>query len=419
MKAALTVVSCAPAYNPAMADELALIAHLLRRTSFGPRPGQVEELARRGVDAAVTAVLDAPDRPADLPALGTDDDAGRLVRWWLARMRSAEAGLHEKMTWFWHGHFTSSLDKVGEPLLMARQNALLRHHALGNFRALVHDVLVDAAMLRYLDGEPSTGDAPNENLARELMELFTLGRGHYGEDDVRAGARALAGWHIDDDGNAVLDPSEAYPGEVTFLGRTGRLSAGDVADAVCDHPACAAHIADRVWRFLAGTVADADTVAHLAAVFRDAGLEVRPLVEAVVRHPSFLDLRMTRPRFPVEWFTAASLTLGDEGDPYHLDQLGQVPFYPPNVAGWPVSPKWLSAANTLARARIATEMAWDTEVVDTADPAGAALARAGLFEVSDATRAGLAHAAASIEGRRERTSVLLALAVSSPEFALA
>jgi uncharacterized protein (DUF1800 family) len=402
-----------------MADDRVLIAHLLRRTSFGPFPGQVDERARAGYAAALDAVLGAGPGAVELPQLGRgDDDYERLVRWWLERMHDAASGLHEKMVWFWHGHFTTSLDSV-DPADALRQHALFRTHALGNFRALTQAVTVDPAMLRYLNGAGSTGDAPNENYGRELMELFTLGRGNYTEADVRAAARGLAGWDLDDDGEARFDDTIAYNGVLTFLGRTGPLRAADVIDTVCDQPACAAFIAAKLHRFLVGRQPSDDRLAGLAATFRDSGLEIRPLVEDILRDPSFLESRYTRARSPVEWFVAATAGLGATGDPGDLEPMGQVPFYPPNVAGWPEGNRWIAAGSVLARAAAAVDMADDTEVSDAADLVTHVLDRLSLYDVSDSTRRALERLASRIESRRDRASALYLTAVLSPEFALA
>ena len=158
-----------------MSDDKPTIAHLLRRSGFGPHPGQVEALLPLGYAGALAAVLAAPPLRPEAPAFGTKDDGRVLVSWWLKVMSDPLAGLHEKMVWFWHGHLTSSLDKA-EPVSVWRQHQLLRSHALGNLRTLLQEITVDAAMLGWLDGDGSQAEAPNENYARELMELFALGR---------------------------------------------------------------------------------------------------------------------------------------------------------------------------------------------------------------------------------------------------
>ncbi len=401
-----------------MADERALVAHLLRRTSFGPLPGQVKRLAQKGVEGALDEILAAPPLPPfGLPPTGQEDDS--LAGRWLSQMGSPEAGLHEKMIWFWHGHFTSGISKVDDLRLLWNQHALLRRHALGSFRDLVQEITVDPAMLQYLDGDGSTGDAPNENYARELMELFTLGRGAYSEKDVRAAARALSGWSVDDAGRAVFDEEAAFEGRVTFLGHSGKLRARDIVDIVCTQPACASFIAGKVHRYLVGSEAPAQRRAELAAIFRSARLHLRPLVEAILRHPSFLESRMNRPRFPVEWVTAASAAAGVPSDMALCEAMGQVPFDPPNVAGWPPGERWLSAGVALARSALAVEAPSIEGIARAADPVLAALERCSLYEVSDPTLAALHRAAAAIPGAEQRAAAVLGLAIASPEFALA
>jgi uncharacterized protein (DUF1800 family) len=400
-------------------DDRALVAHLLRRTSFGPFPGQVEALAEHGIDAAVRSVLSAPAMQLDPPEFGTDDDERVLVDWWLDAMADPTAGLHEKMVWFWHGHLTSSLDKA-EVQLMWRQHQLLRKHAMGNFRDLLQAITIDAAMLAWLDGNGSKSEAPNQNYGREVMELFTLGHeGGYTEADVAAAATAFSGWWIDDESNNTVrfDPQSGPQGPVTLLGSQA-ATAADAIDIICDHPSCAPYIAAKLHRTFTGVSPSPERTNELAAVFSSSGLEIRPLIEAILGHPSFLELRLNRPRVPVEWYLAANAVLGAKRDMWILNLLGQMPFIPPNVAGWPSGDRWLSAGAAFTRAQVAWDHAWDTEVTDDADPVAAILAKASLFEVSDATRTALNAAARTIEERRDRASILHALVVCSPEFAL-
>ena len=400
-----------------MASDPALVAHLLRRTTFGPRPGEIDRYTQLDPTDVVRAVLDGPAIEPDPPALGTGDDYTVLLRWWLDVMSSRDAGIHERMVWFWHGHVTSSLDQA-EPLHMYRQHELLRHHALGNFRSLMQDITIDPAMLWWLDGDGSNADAPNENYAREVMELFTLGRGNYTEADVRAGAIAFSGWWVDEDGAAQYDETSGPQRPVELLGRQV-ASAGEAIDVLCDHEACAPFIAGKVHTALAGTAPDDARRAELAGVFRDSGLEIRPLVEAIVSHDSFLDRSAPRPRTPVEWWVAMRHLYDIELEPWALDNLGQLPFTPPNVAGWPGNDRWISAGAMFAKAQLAMDFAWDVGTLADADPVGEVLARAGLVEVSDATRSVLDDAAAMVEGRRDRATVLHALVAMTPEFSLA
>jgi uncharacterized protein (DUF1800 family) len=410
-----------------MADDKALIAHLLRRTGFGPRPGQVEELSTGGFAAALDKVLAAAPLTVEPPTLGTKDDEAFLIRWWLEILARPDAGLHEKMVWFWHGHLTSSVDKA-EPIAVARQHQLFRSHALGNARQLLQDITIDAAMLGWLDGDTSTAEAPNENYGRELMELFALGREFNGAPtytpaDVRAAAYALSGWEVDDDKAAkVAFSAEHGPTKsVDLLGKSV-ANAKDVVNVVCDHPAFAPLIAGKLYQYFHGVRPDVALLASLADTFRNGNLEIKPLVTAILRDPTFVEHRMNRPRFPIEWVLAAHAVLGpvkDDDLTEILSTLGQVPFQPPNVAGWPLSPRWLSAGAAMTRASYALDRSSDTEVTAEPDQVAWILRRTSLFEVSDTTKNALAKAAGKIESKRDRASALHALALSSPEFALA
>ena len=403
-------------------DELSAVAHLLRRTSFGPGPGLCEQMTGAGYGSALDQVLDSPPLPRrHIPETGTAVDA--FARWWLARMAQPGAGLHEKMTWYWHSHFTTSSEKVDHVALLARQYGTLGRHALGRFDRLVGEITIDPAMLQYLDGDGSTGDAPNENYARELMELFTLGRGSYSETDVREGARALTGWSVNEKhATAHFDESSAYDGDVSFLGERGRLRAMDVARIVCQQSQCAPFVAAKIYRFLVGTEPDPGRRAELAVVFTSSGLDVRVLVSTILRHPDFLTSTWSRPRFPVEWVTAAMAAMGLSDDHLRLEvctAMGQVPYDPPNVAGWPPGVRWLGPGQALARAALAVQSTAIPDVAGARDPVDAALRRCALFEVSSATRGALTNLARTVGADDQRAALLLAAAITSPEFALA
>lgn len=413
-----------------MSDE-ALIAHLLRRTGFGPRPGQVEALAADGYAGALEKVLQAPTLPLEAPTLPEDNGQDVLVGWWLGRLADPDAGLHEKMVWFWHGHLTSSLDKT-DTVPMLRQYELLSDLALGNARTLLKEITVSAAMLDWLDGNGSDVAAPNENYGRELLELFALGRDldgtpNYSETDVRAAAYALSGWVVDGDRDfRVGFHTEAGPTEtVTLLGRSVK-SVDDVIDTVVNHAAFGPYIATKMYAYFHGVPPEKAVRDELAGLFVSSGWEIQPLVEAILRHPTFVAHQRTRPRFPIEWAIAANSVLGRELNEqntndtrYFLDTLGQLPFYPPNVAGWPISRRWLAAGATMTKAAYAWDRSYDTEVVAVDDPVAWIVARSGIYDLSDETRAALTTAANAVEGKRERASLLHALALASPEFSLA
>ncbi len=404
-----------------MADDRAAIAHLLRRATFGPVPGQVEALNAGGVAAALNQVLAAT--PPPLPAAPNPEGWDPPI-WWLLRMADPAVGLAEKMTWFWHSHLCTSMDKVGSWFMMWNQHTLLRTHALGNFRTMLQQLTIDPAMLIYLDGDPSVVTAPNENYSREVMELFAMGPGNYTETDVRNGAKALAGWDVNwETGVATFYPQYALTASVPFLGRNV-MRYNEVVDAVCDHAACAPFVAGKLHKFFHGVDPSPARRTELATVFRNANLEIRPLVEAILRDPMFFDpsVRMNRAKQPVEWVTAAFAAAGISNGGWAAsvaDNLGQLPFYPPSVAGWPGGTRWLAASDALARAGLAHDGPVLAEITNAADMVATALTRCSVHEVSPATRASLDAVAALTIPRWQRSRVLFALVLCTPEFALA
>jgi len=432
MKTIFTISSHHDPYVPSMFEtqpntpaHREAIAHLLRRTAFGPRPGRVDAMAHRPLADVVDETLaDIGDRAVGLDLVEPSEDAeDEVIAWWFDRINDPRTGLHERMVWYWHGHFTTAIDNVGA-VLMWEQHRLVRKHALGNFRTLTKAMLEDGAMLVYLDGDGSQGEQPNENLARELMELFTLGVGNYTEDDVKAAARALSGYWVDwDTAEVTFEPAEHYDRPIQFLGSRSRFSAADIADALCDQTACARHVARRLHRHLVGVDPDDNHLDRLAAVFRGADLEILPLVEAIVRGDSFWANHRSRPRQPVEWLIAATAALGADNiefDPWELEVSGQVPFNPPNVAGWPEGDRWVGGSQVLGRIshvlQLSREEIIDTNIEPTVD---AVLERCSIWDISDATRAALDGAARDQPEYAQRLELLFALTLASPEFALA
>ena len=413
----------------------ALVSHVLRRTSFGATPDRIAEFADLGEGAAAAAIEWATNAPprAILPENAGKDDWDLALRGWTDNIRSPEGGLHEKLTWFWHGHFTTSSLRVGNVGLLHAQQKLLRTHAGGSFRDLMRAVTTDAAMLLYLDGSGSSVEAPNENFSRESMELFTLGRGNYTEADVKSGALALAGWEADYESGTVKQLEErTLGGEVVFLGRRGRLGVDEIVDTLCGHPACAPFVAGKLYAYLVGVAPTPERLGTLADGFRKSGLKIQPLVADILHGEEFLRSRLNRPRYPIEWWPAALAALGpvregEEADmnPWVLEQLDQLPHRPPNVAGWPPGPRWLSASQQLTRASYAWSVAWKVRPIEPSggtDLVGATLVRCGLHEVSAATRKVLADTALATAGAADAASVsrrMLTTALCSPEFALA
>lgn len=383
-------------------------------------------------NAAIEWALNAPGLSI-LPAQMPKDGWEAALNGWVDNLRSPNAGLHERMTWFWHGHFATSSDKVGNLNLLHNQQQIFRTNAMGNFSTLLRQMSTEPALMLYLDLSWSTAEAPNENFARELMELFTIGPGNYTEDDVKAGALALAGYVVEyETGKVTKDPKNSLGGEVVFLGRRGRLGMDEVVDTVLNHPNCAPFVASKIYRHLVGVAPTAERTAKLGQVFRGAKYEIRPLVEEIVRGEEFLRSCMNRPKFPIEWFVGAVSALtpfrADQDkniNPWVLGQLNQLPHRPPNVAGWPISSRWLASDQHLTRTAYTRSLSWKMQPI-VAPPGGdlvsATLTRCSLHEVSERTLGILRNAALATAGSADELTIsrrLITAALCSPEFALA
>jgi uncharacterized protein (DUF1800 family) len=261
------------------------------------------------------------------------------------------------MTLFWHNHFVSSQQKVRSPQLMYRQNVLLRRHAFGNFTALLHAVARDPAMVIYLDSASNRKGQPNENFAREVMELFTLGEGHYTERDIKEAARAFTGWGVDPDrGEFVFRRIAHDDGVKTVLGRRGNLDGDAVLGILLAQPQTAELIVAKLWREFVAPDPDPGEVRRIAQVFRESGYEIRPALRALLTSDSFYEPgnRAVLIKSPVELVVGTlrqfSFATG-EPLPFALGVavLGQSLFSPPNVKGWPGGEMWINSTTLLAR----------------------------------------------------------------------
>jgi uncharacterized protein (DUF1800 family) len=318
--------------------------HLLSRTTFGATPDEIRAVAAMDYEAAVDHLLatwheDALTESPAWPLLSDEERRRALCIWWIEEMLATDQPLVERMTLFWHNHFTSSLDKVPAPTLRG-QNALFRREAFGNFARLLKAVARDPAMLIYLDGARSVARQPNENFARELLELFTLGEGNYGEADVRDAARAFA-----QDG-----------GEKTFLGQTGYFDGAAVLDIVLGQPRTAELVCGKLWREFVSLTPDPAEITRLAAILRDGNYEMKPVLKAMFLSPAFRDPanRGTLIKSPVELLVGSVHLLGmpvPDKAPIGtmMYGLGQLPFYPPNVKGWPGGESWITTYTLLLR----------------------------------------------------------------------
>lgn len=340
------------------------VQRLLWRAGFGATPAEARRWARRGRAATLDWVIDGPRGGARLRGRAPRVEGRRLqpgnewgddVLWWLDRMIRTTYPLQEKMTLFWHDHFATADQDTP---MMLRQNRMLRRHALGSFRTLLGEVTRDPAMQLFLSLAGSTKDAPNENYARELMELFTLGKG-YRERDVREAARALTGFDMRwDDRGLVSIRYEADlhdDGRKQILGKRGRFGVDDVLDIVCAHPRHAPFLVEALWSFFVPTPPSRATVRSLAGLYRRSGLRIKPVVRAILEHPAlYRDLdRPAMVKCPIVYVAGAMRTSGTHVTHAYpvwlLDTMGQQPFRPPSVAGWEWGPKWMSSNAMLQR----------------------------------------------------------------------
>lgn len=411
-------------------NDAAQLAHILRRTGFAVSPADIGRFRSENVHDVIDAQLE--DQGSSVPAdeaeqRNLDDiDYDVLQLEWLDKIVDPQAGLHERMVWFWHSHFTTNRNKANDALIW-RQHQLMRRNALGNVRTLAREILTDGAMLTFLDGAGSRGDAPNENLSREYLELFTLGRNAgYTEDDVRAGARILAGWWVDwETGEVGFSPEDAYNRPVTFLGTRTRWNIDDYVEAVLAQPACAEHIAAKLHDHLVSTPLSDVRRQQLGDVLRSNDWEVHPLLAEILHGEDFVEARGRRTRQPVEWLAAASNAFGFrttedfEFELWQLSATGQVPFEPPNVAGWPNDQRWSSATQIMARANTILNWELSERLIDRVEPTPqAVLAQCGVFDPSPETFAALDRAIDAQTEFDRGLDLLFTLALVSPEFAV-
>ncbi|NEX22601.1 DUF1800 domain-containing protein [Thiorhodococcus mannitoliphagus] len=380
--------------------------HLLARTGFGPTWAEVQRFAALSRGAAIDRLLaetrvqastPPPDWVASYPppvaAKDLSDDERRqrretqrkqeaaLRQWWLTEMRVTPSPLTERMTLFWHGHFTSAITKVRSPVLMYRQNVLLRAQALGRFDALLHEIAKDPAMLIYLDGAVSRKARPNENFAREVMELFTLGEGHYSEADIKEAARAFTGWSLDRKlGTVHFRPGWHDNGIKTLFGRRGRLDGDQVLDLLLERPETALTITRKLWREFISPAPDAAEVRRIAELFRQNAYEIKALMRALLNSSAFWSSgnRGALIKSPVEFLTGIQRQLDITPiDPARVArvsaQLGQQLFAPPNVQGWPGGETWLDARTLLLRQEVVRQ--WSR--AQRPDPEAIRIARQG------------------------------------------
>ena len=347
------------------------IAHLLRRAGFGTTPQELQHYTSLGYDGTIDELLN-PDRvnndklEADIKTQDFDftviDD---LKRWWLYRMSFTSRPLEEKLTLFWHGHFATSDRKVNNAYAMYGQNQLFRKMALGNFHELLFNVSKDPAMIIWLDNQQNRKGKPNENYAREVMELFTLGSGNgYTENDIKEAARAFTGWQTQPTG-FVFNKNQHDDGEKTVLAVTGNLNGDDVVDILVKRKEASVFIARKLVKFFVTDDPDEGLVHRLSDVYVKSNFSIKQMMQALLTDRVFLSEKAFHAKIksPAELVvgTIKSLQVNSlQADlPATMARMGQDLFMPPTVKGWDGGRSWISTGTMMERFNFANRITSD------------------------------------------------------------
>jgi len=419
------------------------ISRLFNRFAFGPRPGEFAAALKVGPAKLKASLLNPPPvdagaQPelilADLgqrpePKSPEAAEFSKLMRaqrqemteWWLDQMVLTKKPLQERMVWFWHGHWATSIDKVNYALPMLTQNQTFRKHAVGNFKDLSQAMLLDGALQVWLDGNENTLKAPNENLSREVMELFVLGVNRYTEKDVKELARTLTGYQVPrSTGVVTLNQKRRDTGAVTILGKTAVMGGPEAISHLVDRADCQKFLAERIWyRFISSTTALPKDHAFIKAL---AGKDIQKGLTALLNGKDLTNAKYSIVKSPVEWFVGVCKALEltpSELDSFSklngfFDKLAQIPFSPPNVGGWPTDEAWLSSASAQFRIVFA---AWlvkqaDLSTIEAIAPEKRVAYLADLLAVPEWTT----RTSVALNDLQKNLPRLVALAICSPEY---
>ena len=418
-------------------------ARLLHRFGFGPRPGEFTAALNAGTAEVKRALLNppvvdsgevtppnitdlgprpAPNTPEVVPfSIALRTQSKELTTWWLDQMVLTQKPLQEKMVWFWHGHWATSIGKVNYALPMLKQNQLFRKYALGNLKDMSKAMLLDGALQIWLDGNENTVKAPNENLAREIMELFVLGVNRYTEQDVKEVARALTGYQVvRSSGVVTLNQRRRDQSAVTVLGKTAVMTGEDVVSHLVNQADCAKFLAERIWyRFISSAEPLPGNHASISAL---GDRDISKGVAAFINGSELRDSKYSMVKSPVEWFVAVCRALEltpSKLDSFnklngYLDKLAQIPFSPPNVGGWPVDEAWLSSASAQFRIAFATWLAGQADLskIEIIAPERRVAYLADLLAIPEWTPRSMF----ALREVRNNLQRLVALAICSPEY---
>jgi uncharacterized protein (DUF1800 family) len=423
-------------------DERRAVRRLYDRFGFGAARTDLDQSFADAVDRLLTAPEGGnPPAPPNLPPPPRPDKHDKedkeakkrankargeqlktLVAWWLDRMTAVDVATVERLTWFWHGHFATSAQKVKVAALMQRQNATFRKLGLGSFTELAHTMIDDPAMILWLDGNDNKAGTANENLAREFMELFTLGVDHYSEDDVREAARALTGWAVDKHTGAAKFVAKRHDDKpATIFGKRAAYTADSFVDLTLSRAESAPFVVGRLWfRLVSPTPPDSSARDRLVQAY-GTKRDIRATLHAIAAEPAFRDDATALVKQPVEWLVGLMRALGVR--PSTLDEkvqkkvykglmgLGQVPFRPPSVGGWPSGASWLTTAAGRTRLELAqtiVEQANLDVLAHSKDRVEGVREMLAVDTWSDRTRAAL--------GKVAEPAQVTALAACAPEY---
>lgn len=369
------------------------IAHLLRRFGLGASEAEMEYYSQGGLKGAIDKLLNYESTPSGVDfsvekfsnAQNQKLNMIGVQAWWVAKILGTRRPLEEKMTIFWHDHFATSAAKVVAPLLMEQQNEVLRANATGKFQDLLLAVSKDPAMLQWLDNQYNVKGKPNENFAREVMELFTLGIGNYSEKDIQESARAFTGWTFrrikpadpvkakGANAEFLFRPALHDSGTKTFLGKEGSFNGDDIIAILCSQPQTARFLTKKVWEWFVYLKPEDGVINKFATTFRNSGLDIKSLLRSIMESEEFYSDRAAYKTYkdPVNFAipTLRQLGVGEDvaaliggtesvvGVPrlavgaaqQALKQMGMTLFFPPDVAGWDFGPAWITSATMVER----------------------------------------------------------------------
>lgn len=366
----------------AVSQDIALMAHLMRRAGFSARRDELEKYVAQGYEATVEWLLNPQDDDGveedivDRYYIDIDDrrNADPTNAWWLYRMINTHNPLEEKMSLFWHGLFATAYEKIENGRAMASQIDLFHQHCLGNFRTILVKLSRDPAMIIWLDNNTNHKGTPNENYGRELLELFSMGVGNYSEDDVKECARAFSGWTIANFnarypwGPYPMDfeyrPDDHDDGEKTFLGEQGRFNGEDIIDIVVRQPATGRFVATKLYNFfVSDDPAPEDAIETLSSAYFESNYDIRSVMRVLLNSDFFKNSVYAKVKSPAEVVASILRLVGDFQEPrpgllettYESKYMGQELLNPPTVEGWHTGREWIDSGSLVGRVNFSAD----------------------------------------------------------------